>query len=203
MACSAPRKPVFTKSQQLMIEDGLPPELLIPQSVRNDAWRDFPLRSIPLFDRMDRTRNEDEATAAFRAQVEEEKKQKARAQIARMKNRFAAKEIDHSKMRWDPRKSRFVEDRFGVKPAAPPVEQPKPKVKQQSYAHHAEFLNGPDTVGAIDWSRVNKDNAEAVARLNGVWKDSYEKLRGTGRIVMTVCNVLKGKVRRGEEVRWN
>lgn len=128
----------------------------------------------------------------FAARSEEERLAHSRAQIARMKLRFESKKTDHSQMRWDARRARFV-------PVA--VLPPRRFVAPLNTAERLPERK-PAGAGAEDWSRVTKDNAEAIARLNGVWKDSYEKLRGTGRIVMTICNVLKGKARRGEEIKW-
>ena len=129
----------------------------------------------------------------FAARSEEERLAHSRAQIARMKQRFESKKIDFSKMRWDARRARFVP----VDVTSAPVVRAPPNTAERLPERE------PAEAGAEDWSRVTKDTAEHIARLNGIWRDSYEKLRGTGRIVMTVCNVLKGKAKRGEEIKWD
>lgn len=106
-----------------------------------------------------------------------------------MKLRMASKAIDFKKVRWDARRNKFVPLEGGTTKSAPVA----PSVSAQP-------VNRGCAAGA---GTLTKDNAEAVARLNGVWKPEYEKLRGTGRIVMTVGNVLKGLVKKGGEVKWN
>lgn len=178
-------------ARQLMIADGAPRALFLTPDQRAKAWAGRALTPAPLF--VSVPKSETPETAAFRAQEEERRRLKSLAGISRMKARFVTKAIDYSKMRWDPRRGKFVPD-IGSKPKLEPhVTALIETIKQRYYV--------TDT-GAIDWSCLTKDNAEAVAKLNGVWKDSYEKLRGTGRIVMTVGNMLKGIAKRGGEVKW-
>lgn len=181
----------------------IPAFLRIPQEVRRKAWEKRPPVAIP-FARVEHTRQEDEATQRFRAEEAERKRIKSLDRISKMKSRLSAKAIDHSRMRWDPRKNKFVEDAYVSAPdkrVSRPVHTP---VKSQSKAKAGPVRNVPVQVQQVDvdWLKITKDTAEEIAKLNGVWKDSYEKLRGTGRIVMTVANVLKGVVRRGGEVKW-
>lgn len=190
----------LTPAQKLMVKDGFPAALFATPAQRAAWWDRHPPRAMPLIE-FNKSRTEDDAaTAAFRVQEEERRKVQSRAKIDRMKLRFASKAIDHSKMRWDQRRNKFVEDTIGARPAVVLV-QPEPLGRVDAGPRKQRI--DAALIATEDWSRVTKDNAEAIARLNGVWKDSYEKLRGTGRIVMTVCNILKGKVRRGEEVKWN
>lgn len=184
----------MNKSQQIMVAEGLPRACILTDAQRAKAWQGVKLQAIPLF----RLTPKDESpeTKAFRAQVEAERRQKSLAQIAKMKTRFAAKAIDYTKMRWDARRNKFVPIEPGTTKSVPAVKAPSGDSAVK--ARRETTPAGTD----IDWSRITTETAEALARLNGVWKDSYEKLRGTGRIVMTVSNVLKGKVKRGEAVKW-
>ena len=187
----------------------IPAFLRIPQEVRRKAWEKRPPVAIP-FARVEHTRQEDEATQRFRAEEAERKRIKSLDRISKMKSRLSAKAIDHSRMRWDPRKNKFVEDVVLPKPKvsvtgrfidkSQPNVQTVPMKTREVKAIRNAFVKASQA--DIDWSRITKDTAEEIAKLNGVWKDSYEKLRGTGRIVMTVANVLKGVVRRGGEVKW-
>jgi hypothetical protein len=192
-------RPKLTPSQRAMVDDGCPLRCIAtPENQRRseEAWRKSPPRAVP-FAEIKTTRNEDEATAAFRAQVEAERVAKSRAQIVRMKQRFATKAIDFSKVRWDARRNKFV-----------PLTGDRPNpgntilTKAETPALVRKVAARAQELADADQPRVTKDNAEAVARLNGVWKPEYEKLRGTGRIVMTVGNVLKGLVKRGGTVKW-
>lgn len=200
----------LTRSQQFMIEDGFPSSLFRTAEQRAAWWAANPPKSMPLF-RLE-VQNMDEETEAFRAQIEEERKAKARAQIGRMKNRFASKAIDHSKMRWDQRRNKFVEDTHVSAPdqrLSRPVhlsnqEQPATEISSTS-AEELQTIQAADVVsstgGGVEWSHINKGNARALAELNGVWDDKYAKLSG-GLLVMTVVNRLKGIVKRGGEVKW-
>lgn len=182
---------MMTPSQKIMIADGVPRALFLTPEARRKAWLGVTVRT-PVFAETWLTRNEDADTTAFRAQEDERRRQKSLAQIGRMKARLAAKasKIDYDTMRWDPRRSKFVPDN-GTKLA--------PVLSCSVPSGRSEPAVMPVCTGA---GTLTKDNAEAVARLNGVWKDSYDKLRGTGRIVMTVGNVLKGLVKRGGTVKW-
>lgn len=189
----------LTPAQQMMVEDGFPRELLWTPEQRAAWWVANPPKAMPLIEFNKPRTADDAATAAFRAQVEEERRLKSLAKIDRMKVRQAGKAIDHSKMRWDARRNKFVEmghvyaPNQGVSrtPHQPEQVQPAPKVRP-----------APQTGSQVAGQVVTKDTAEQIAKLNGIWKPEYEKLRGTGRIVMTVGNVLKGKAKRGEEIKW-
>lgn len=194
----------MTPMQKLMVKDGLPKSLLLSVDERRAAWEANPPRPMPLYDPKPRT--SDAETLRVAAELEEQRKAHARAKIERMKLKFASKAIDHSKMRWDQRLGKFVEDHHvPVLTSNKGVTRGCPAKKDQS-ASQANTA-GPArsetrTQGAGD-KVVTKDNAEQIAKLNGVWKDSYAALRGTGRIVMTVGNVLKGIVKKGGEIKWN
>lgn len=175
----------LSPGQRVMLDDGCP----LPCLLRSEP---HDLRPQTTFlANVTRTRDESPETVAFRAQVEEERLAKARAKIMRMKQRFETKAIDFNKFRWDSRRNKFVPIEPGTTRSAPVVKAPR---QDSAVAARGEIT----PAGA-----VTKANAEAIARLNGIWKDSYEKLRGTGRIVMTVSNVLKGIVKRGGTVKWN
>lgn len=193
--------------QQMMVDDGYPPLLFRTEEQIKAWWEAHPPVSIP-FAQIKTTRNEDEATTAFRAQEDERKRLKSLAQIGKMKARFVAKAnpIDYNKMRWDPRKGKFVEDTIirnatdnrsaGVERKLTPTKSPLRTAVAKDALPRAEITPADGS------HQITKDNAEAIAKLNGIWKPDYEKLRGTGRVVMTVGNVLKGLVKRGGEVKW-
>lgn len=181
--------------KQLMIADGAPKALFMTAEQRRKAWNGVAVRAMPLFQAT--PKNETPETVAFRAAEDERRRLKSLAGIQRMKNRFAAKAIDYSKMRWDARRNKFV-PLTGDKP----VTQSAPGPAATPYKPASSPDRKAAKAGADTGPRVTKDNAETVAKLNGVWKPEYEKLRGTGRIVMTVGNVLKGLAKRGGTVKW-
>jgi hypothetical protein len=203
----------LTPSQRLMVADGFPPSLFATQVQRAAHWLAHPPCAMPFIPT--KTRDEDEATAAFRAQEEARKRQKSLASITRMKTRMAAKAVDHSRMRWDPRRSQFVPDTgtrciensvdnrsAGRKPDKSPPRTAAPvDARLRGVTGANPSRNVQAAVTNQDWSRVTKDTARALAELNGVWDAKYEKLSG-GLLVMTVTNRLKGLVKRGGEVRW-
>ena len=170
----------------------LPKFLRLTPSQRAKAWEGVTLRAVPAFTSasVSRTRDEDAATLAFREQEEARRKAKSMAGIARMKTRIEAKKIDYTKMRWNPRKSRFEPDEIGARSST--VEQAC--VSCTDYA-------GSSPAASTNIDAVNKDTAERLARLNGVWDDKYAKLFG-GLLVMTVKNRLKGLVKKGVEIKW-
>jgi hypothetical protein len=171
-----------TPAQQLMVQDGLPAVLLLTSEQRAEAWRLNPPRAMPLFQAI--PRNEDAATSAFRAQVEAERRQKSLNQIAKMKNRFAQKAVDHSKMRWDPRAAKFVPDHIPVLAAEPQISPTVHGGKAVGRTAGLILATGATTP-------VTKNNARALAEAAGVWKPEYEKLTG-GLLCMTVKNRLRG-----------
>jgi hypothetical protein len=162
-----------------MVQDGLPAVLLLTPEARAEAWRIQPPRAIPLYSPI--PKSEDADTAAFRARVEAERRQKSLNQIARMKNRFALKAVDHSCMRWDSRRNKFVAD---VQSAAP---KSAPAVKAPRCDGAVKPKGELAPVGAV---AVTKDNARTLAKAAGVWKPEYEKLTG-GLLVMTIRNRLR------------
>lgn len=170
----------------------LPKFLHLTPSQRALAWEGVTLRAVPAFTSasVSRTRDEDAATTAFREQEEARRKAKSMAGIARMKTRIETKKIDYTKMRWNPRKSRFEPDEIGR--VAQRAEQAC--VSRTDYA-------GSSPAAPTNIDAVNKDTAERLARLNGVWDDKYTKLSG-GLLVMTVKNRLKGLIKKGGTIRW-
>lgn len=189
----------MTPSHKIMISDGAPKALFLTPEARKKAWRGVAIRSVP-FAQIATTRNESEETKAFRAQVEEARRQKSLAQIGKMKARFATKTIDYSKVRWDPRKSKFVPD-TGTKPVAVPVPTPEPYAKDWVRPAAPKFKFPPRATDGHDWSRVTGTNARDLLMLNRVWHEKHDKLKG-GLLVMTTRNLLKGLVKKGGEVRW-
>src|SRR5579859_5136108 len=99
-----------------MTKDGAPAALFMTPAQRAKAWSGRALTTMPLFTAT--PKDESDETKAFRAQEDERRRLKSLQSIARMKNRLAAKSIDHSKMRWDPRRCKFVPN-TGTRPSAP------------------------------------------------------------------------------------
>lgn len=196
----------LTPSQKLMVADGFPKSLFLTPAQRAQAWADNPPHSTPLIEFNKPRNTDDEATAAFRAQEEERRKAQSRAKIDRMKARFTSRAIDHSKMRWDPRRAKFVEDVYVSAPDQGVSRPPNLSIQGKSAAKVPSSPARPSvaqsSVSDVQWSRVNKDTARHLAELNGVWDDKYLKLSG-GLLVMTVANRLKGLVKKGEDVRWS
>lgn len=198
----------LTPSQRLMADDGAPSVCFATPAQRAAWWKANPPAAMPAFQLQ--VRNPDAATVEFAAQEAERRRLKSLAGIARMKNRIAAKKVDLTKCRWDPRRNRFVEDNMsnsshdrdrGV------VHTPPHPKEKQSFSPTRHRVEGDqklrdNQVLNTDWSRVTKDSARTLAELNGIWDDKYEKLSG-GLLVMTVTNRLKGLVKKGGAVRWN
>lgn len=178
--------------RQIMIADGAPKGLFLTAAQRAKAWAGRPLTTesqsrsgVSLF--QSTPKSETAETAAFRAQVEEERRLKSLAGIQRMKNRFAAKAVDYSKMRWDARRAKFV-------PIDVPVLRP---TAPRNLVVLQEIINRQhDSLQRVDYA-----NARRLAEINGVWDDKYTKLSG-GLLVMTITNRLKGLVKKGGMMRW-
>jgi len=181
---------MLTRSQQWMVQDGLPADLILTREERAALWRANPPRAMPLFNMQPPV--QDEQTAAFVAKLAENKRLKSLNQIAKMKNRFASKAIDHSKFRWDARRNKFVEDILhgGAKTLAP---RAITSVLPRDEGQVAKCDDGLHDVKAY--------NARQIAELNGVWKPEYGKLTG-GLLVMTIKNKLKNLVKKGLQVKW-
>jgi hypothetical protein len=193
----------LTPSQRLMADDGAPSICFLTAEQRAAWWKANPAVAMPAFSL--EVRADDEATRKFRAEEAERRRLASLASIARMKNRMASKKVDFTKMRWDARRNKFVEDHNALQSPRTPVAQIPPRPMAIASKRILAVGRGHRVSGlsdSVDWSRVTKDNAEAVARLNSIWKPEYEKLRGTGRIVMTVLNILRNKIKRQETVLW-
>lgn len=167
----------LTKSQSLMVQDGAPKALFLAADRRRAAWGKVPLRTME-FASIKTTRNEDEATAKFRAEEEARRKAKQNAHFDRLKAKKNATPVDYSKVRWDARRNKFVPQDAVVLKANPPMVD----VVQSVSAN----LTPKPSIGPV----VDKINAEAVAKLNGVWDPKYAKLT-PGLLTMTVKNRLK------------
>lgn len=70
---------------------------------------------------------------------------------------------------------------------------PRPKVTGRPAA--------PDDVAART-AGLDRKALLALAKANGFYKPSYDAL-DNGRVTMTVRNVLRGKAKRGEQVKWS
>lgn len=199
----------LTNSQCLMRDDGLPVACILTPAQRAKAWAGVVIRSVP-FANVKTTRDDSDETKAFRAQEEERRRLKSLASIAKMKAKFAAKAnpVDYTKMRWDARRAKFV-PLTGTKPTDSGQEPAKVREARTALPHQrlptqtGKAREAPVKADKLALSgQLTKDSAERLAKLNGVWKDDYEKLRGTGRIVMTVGNLLRGIAKRGGTVKW-
>ena len=194
----------------------LPKFLRLTPSQRAKAWEGVTPRALPVFEAasVTRTRNEDAATVAFRAEAERRRKLEVQNSLARMKARIQAKKIDYTKVRWNPRVCKFEEIGPATKNTRAGATTGETRVAKSVRtvgsipATGASFIDQIDTsakIGhdatGIDWACVAKDTARRLAELNGVWDDKYAKLSG-GLLVMTVTNRLKGLVKRGGAVKW-
>lgn len=205
----------LTPQQRMMVKDGLPAACIMTPAQRAKAWERNPPRPME-FVNTRVTRNEDAATQAFRAEQEELRKRKVQASLEKMKRRVAAKAIDHTRYRWDPRKGQFVLDPYM---AAAAERERKDRIAKSGLIlptdrHMAlaeagrmkQTGSGPKLKPLVavpgDWAYVKSDTARRLAELNGVWDDKYAKLTG-GLLVMSVRNRLKGLVKRGGTVKWN
>lgn len=189
--------------KQLMLRDGAPAALFMTPAARARVWLGRPLTTIPLFQVA--PKDESAETKAFRAQEEERRRLKSLASIGKMKTRMATKAIDFSKVRWDARRNKFVplESAAVVSVQEPDmrISRPTKHANWDARAARDKRVDAKATASAEGWDRVNKDTAERLAKLNGVWDDKYAKLSG-GLLVMTVTNRLKGLVKKGGEVKW-
>lgn len=182
----------------------IPDFLRIPADERAAAWAASPPIPMP-FIQSERRRSLEPDAAAFLVQEEERRRLKSLAKISKMKAKMETKKLNVDVMRWDARKGRFVEDplrylaNHGGK--ATKVETRR---DLQHQLHRATVRKQQADKAAVTeyWSRVNKDTARALAELNGVWADKYEKLKD-GLLVMTVTNRLKGIEKKGGTVKWN
>lgn len=192
--------------KQQMIADGAPRALFLSQEARRKAWIGRPVTTVAF---VKLQRDESAEAKAMREKLKAEEITALKNRLARSKLRKETKAIDYSKMRWDSRRNKFV-PLTGDKPNVSAPDQgvsrsgDRPaQTKPTPAAGRRAVAKAVDAPGqGSDWPRISKDTAEALAKLNGVWKPEYEKLRGTGRIVMTVGNVLKGLVKRGGTVKW-
>lgn len=174
----------------------IPDYLVLSPEERAASWERIALTSMKFLP--DSTvRSTDPGAEQFARQLEEDRRLKSLARIRKMKSRKTIKSIDYSKMRWDPRKNKFVEDSSYSAPVRLTARPMSYLVTQSS----RQSGKTETAIGAIDWSRVTKDNVEAVARLNGVWNDKYAGLTN-GLRVMNVVNRLKGLIKRGGIVTW-
>ncbi len=98
-------------------DDGLtiPDWLRIPAAERRAAWERNPPKPMPA---EVRTRELDELRAAARRLEAKERYEARKIKQANAKAKPAPVRIDHSKMRWDARRNRFVEDPMQSGPKA-------------------------------------------------------------------------------------
>lgn len=107
-----------TAAQKLMIADGFPAELFIPQDVRSQAWKECPPKAMGVFS--------DAKIEEQRAVREQLKKEETERRIMKLKagqRRKVLKQIDTRGMRWDPRRNQWEPD-----PTQEETEMPKWKI---------------------------------------------------------------------------
>ena len=99
----------LTKSQQLMVDDGLPPGLFRSEEERKKAWDENPPKPMPKIDNA--AKSQDQATLQLLAEMEFKKKNKATNRISKM----LEKKVDRTGQRWDGRKGKWVSDDLNAK----------------------------------------------------------------------------------------
>lgn len=110
----------MTKAQQIMVADGCPAALFIPQAQRAAAWAAMPLRPMPRFDEPVRTGGPTPEAVALLAEQEEKHRLKAKARIGKL---LRSKEVvDRTGQRWDSRRNKWVSDAAISGPSASPRE---------------------------------------------------------------------------------
>lgn len=194
----------LTKSQQIMKKDGAPAGLFMTLEQRAVAWSNNPPRPMLLF--IDKPRNEDAATAQFRAEQEELRKTRQRAHFDRLKARQNAPKIDTSKMRWDSRRNKWepiTTVAQAVQAAPAQTGRKAPAVSSGNVFRMNLPLSKESEVAVrvIEYTQRDPDRVKALGEANGVWQDSFEKMNN-GLKVMNVTNRLKKAVREGKNVVW-
>jgi len=195
----------------------IPAFLRIPADVRRAAWLASPPRPMPKFIPVAIATDAD--TEAALAEIAEEKRRASLNRIAKMKSKMSQGKVSIKTHRWNAGRGRFEplaapewklqrgreeHVRFmEMYPDARPLEEkPMYHVAKnyliQSQNTHKVAL--PSTGPNLDL--VTKDNAERVARRNGVWKDSYGTLQA-GLMTMSVKNRLKRLVKDGHDIMWD
>lgn len=138
----------------------IPDFLKIPAKVRDKAWEDNPPRT-KSFDMPTKTKNEDEATRLFREQVEREKELKKARAFEKIKRIRAEKAIDRTGQRWNPRRSRWEDDPFFVKPVHPGADMLVRKAEPKVKAKKASVNDGLNTFAKTTQAKPVKSPAKS------------------------------------------
>lgn len=190
----------------------IPKSLRLSPEVRRAAWLAQPPRPMPIFTAQPKTMEADAVQLV--ADIAEEKRRASLNRIGKMKAKQSQGKVSAETHRWNAGRGCF-------EPLAPPEWK-----LQRGRDEHARFMEmHPDAkpleeksvymklVATYTRVRVNfpknanadfavtKDNAERIAKLNGVWKDNYGALQA-GLMTMSVKNRLKRLVKEGHSIVW-
>jgi hypothetical protein len=85
----------------------------------------------------------------------------------------------------------------GLTPKPKPLKAPKtPRI----VPHKDDFTKKLEAAAYVNGA-LNRTRLIELAKLNGIWKDNYAEL-DNGRARMTIGNMLRVRVKRGEQVKW-
>src|ERR1043166_8059084 len=132
-----------TKSQQLMVEDGLPPELLISQEQRAKEWEENPPRPLPAFN--ETAKSQDQATLQLLSEMAVKKTVKTKNRIAKMLD----KQVDRTGQRWDGRRGKWVDENAAMEHKMISITtntRGSTKMPKKDYAE----MSGPELVEAYN-----------------------------------------------------
>ncbi|HEX2614984.1 MAG TPA: hypothetical protein VHL10_05785 [Nitrososphaera sp.] len=135
-----------TKSQQMMVEDGLPAELLATQDERAADWVANPPKpptSTMMF--KEPATSEDQATLQLLAEMAVKKKVKASNRNSKM----LSKKEDHTNERWDTRKGKWVPLNQGANKMISITTNTRGATQMPAKKDYAE-MSGPELVAAYN-----------------------------------------------------
>lgn len=160
----------------------IPEFCVISQEQRAEAWRRNPPKPYTL---IDPKREKPADVIAFEAAH----KERQNVRLRNLSKRPPAEKVDFSKMRWDPRRCKFVPI-FAVLP------KHVAKVYKLQVGDHVIVNNEMHVV-----AKPKVVDLSALARQHGVWDDKYAKL-APGLQAMTIRNRLRALERKGTEIKW-
>lgn len=132
-----------TKAQQMMIEDGMPPELFLTKEERSAEWEKNPPKAMPMF--KEPATSQDQATLQLLAEMAAEKKIKTKNRISKM----LSKKEDHSNDRWDPRRGWVPLTEGASKAMISITTNSRGSTKMPAKKDYAE-MSGPELVEAYN-----------------------------------------------------
>lgn len=133
---------MLTKSQQMMVDDGLPESLLLSKEQRAEEWKNHPIKPMPKFDSV--AKSQDQATLQLLAEMELNKKVEAKNRISKM----LIKKEDRTGQHWDFRKAKWISD-DGEKPMISITTNTRGATKMPAAKDYAE-MSGPELVAAYN-----------------------------------------------------